>query len=112
MKLYHNPRCQKSREALQFLESKKLDFEVIEYMKDPISPADLEDLLEMLEMPAIELVRTKEADWKDNFKDKEIEDEEIVLAMIEFPKLMERPIFVNNNKAVVARPADKILEII
>lgn len=112
MKLYHNPRCQKSREALQFLESKKLDFEVIEYMKDPISPADLEDLLEMLEMPAIELVRTKEADWKDNFKDKEIEDEEIVLAMIEFPKLMERPIFVHNNRAVVARPADKILEII
>ncbi len=112
MKLYHNPRCQKSREALQLLESKKLDFEVIEYMKDPISPADLEDLLAILEMPAIELVRTKEADWKDNFKDKEIEDEEIVLAMIEFPKLMERPIFVNNNKAVVARPADRILEII
>lgn len=112
MKLYHNPRCSKSREAKELLESKGLQYEVVEYMKNPLLPADLEDLLEKLNMDAIDLVRKKEKVWKEEFADKELSDDEVVLAMIEYPQLMERPILENGNKAVVGRPAENFLNII
>lgn len=112
MKLYHNPRCSKSREAKELLESKGLQYEVVEYMKNPLLPADLEDLLEKLNMDAMDLVRKKEKIWKEEFADKELSDDEVVLAMIEYPQLMERPILENGDKAVVGRPAENFLDII
>jgi len=77
-----------------------------------MSAAEFENVLDALEMDAIELVRTKEALWKEEFKDLELDEDEIILAMIEHPRLMERPIVMNGNKAVVARPAEKVEEVL
>lgn len=108
IRVYHNPRCTKSREAVQYLEEKGVKAEIIEYMKDPLTPNELEVILDALDMEAIELIRKNEAEWKAEFKDKELDDDELILAMIEYPKLMQRPIVMNGDKAVVARPATEI----
>lgn len=112
--IYHNPRCQKSREALKVLEEKGVEHEVRLYMSDEqsMSMNEFEQVLEALDMDAIELVRTKEALWKEEFKDLELDEDEIILAMIEHPRLMERPIVMNGNKAVVARPAERVEEVL
>ena len=112
VKIYHNSRCGKSREALKTLEEKGIEPVVVEYMKEPMTEKGLAELLLKLDMDAIDLVRTKETDWKENFKGKELDEGEIILAMIEYPKLMERPIIEKGNKAVVARPADKMNELL
>jgi arsenate reductase len=112
VKIYHNNRCGKSREALKMLEEKNIQHEIVDYMNTPVTEEELEDVLEKLDMDAIDLVRNKEADWKENFKGKELDEAEIILAMIEYPKLMERPIIVNGKNAVVARPAEKMNEIL
>jgi arsenate reductase len=112
MHYYHNPRCKKSREGLQLLEEKGLQPEVILYMTEPLSPMDLEDILVKLSIDAEDLIRSKEAVWKEEFKDKELSEDELVLAMIEYPQLMERPILVNGDKAVIGRPTENLLEII
>lgn len=108
MKVYHNPRCTKSREALKYLDDKGVSYEVVEYMKDPLRPEEIEDMLDALGMSAMDLIRTNEAEWKDNFKGKELDEDELILAMIEYPKLMQRPVVMSADKAVVARPADEI----
>lgn len=112
MKLYHNPRCQKSREALQLLEDKGITPELVLYMKEPITPDELEEIVDLLEINAIDLVRTKEKVWKEEFADKELNEDEVLLTMIEYPELMERPILVNDDKAAIGRPPENILEII
>lgn len=112
MKYYHNSRCRKSREGLALLEEKGLSPEILEYMKEPLSPSELMDLLDKLDMDARDLVRDKESIWKEEFKDKELEEEEIVLAMIEYPQLMERPILEVGDHAVVGRPTEKLLELL
>ena len=106
--VYHNPRCRKSREALAYLDEKGAQYNVRLYMNDEksMTAAELEEVLEALDMDAHELVRTNEALWKKEYKHLELDEREIVLAMIEHPRLMERPIIVKGNKAVVARPAD------
>ena len=113
IRIYHNPRCQKSREALQMLEAKGLDFEVRLYMKDEesMSPSEMEEVLDALDMDAADLIRTKEAIWKEEFADLELDEDELILAMIEHPNLMERPIVVSGDRAVVARPAEKMNEL-
>lgn len=112
MILYHNTRCTKSRETLQLLQDKNVNPEIVEYMKEPITPGDLEEILDKLDMDAIDLVRKKESVWKEEFADKELTEDEIILAMIEYPQLMERPILVNGDKARVGRPPEDVLEII
>jgi arsenate reductase len=112
MDYYHNPRCKKSREGLQLLEEKGHQPEVILYMTEPISPMDLEDILVKLNIDAEDLIRSKEAVWKEEFKDKELSEDELILAMIEYPQLMERPILVNGDKAVIGRPTENLLDII
>jgi arsenate reductase len=112
MDYYHNPRCKKSREGLQLLEEKGLQPEVILYMTEPLSPMDLEDILVKLNIDAEDLIRSKEAVWKEEFKDKELSEDELVLAMIEYPQLMERPILVNGDKAIIGRPTENLLDII
>lgn len=112
VKIYHNNRCGKSREALKMLEEKGIQHEVVDYMNTPVTEEELEGVLEKLDMDAIDLVRIKEADWKENFKGKELDEAEVILAMIEYPKLMERPIIVNGKNAVVARPAEKMNEVL
>ena len=112
MNFYHNARCTKSREALQLLQEKNISPEIVEYMKEPLTPAEIEEILDKLDMDAIDLVRKKEKVWKEEFADKELTEDEVILAMIEYPQLMERPILVNGDKAKVGRPPEDILEII
>lgn len=111
IKVFHNPRCSKSRNALSLLEEKDLSFDVVEYLKSSPSKADIIEILKKLKMEAKDLVRKGEPDFKDNFKGQELTESEWVDAMVEFPKLIERPIVILGNKAVVARPTEKINEL-
>lgn len=110
--LYHNPRCSKSREALQLLEEKGETIEVIKYLETPPTLEELRQLIELLGIKPIELVRTQENDWKVNFRDKNLTDNQLIEAMVEFPKLIERPIAINGTKAVIGRPPIKVLNIL
>ena len=108
MKIFHNPRCRKSREGLAILKEHTDDFEIVEYLKNPPTYEELVDILKKLNMKPIELVRTKEAIWKEQYKGKELSDEEIIKAMVENPKLIERPIVITEQKAVLGRPPENI----
>lgn len=112
--IYHNPRCRKSREALALLEERGIEHLVRLYLNDEesMSAAEFQDVLDALDMDAIDLVRKNESVWKEEYKTLELDEDEIILAMIEHPKLMERPIVVNGDRAVVARPAEKLLEVL
>lgn len=109
---YHNPRCQKSRQGLALLEENGHTPEVRLYMTEPITPAELEEVLGKMGWFAEQLLRKKEAIWKEAFADKELTDDELILAMIEYPQLMERPILVTQDKAVVGRPTQSLLSIL
>ncbi|MEE2700205.1 MAG: arsenate reductase (glutaredoxin) [Bacteroidota bacterium] len=109
MKIYHNPRCSKSRQALALLQENGAYPEIIEYINSPISIDELTLLLHMLKIKPIQLVRKAEQIWKENFKGKELSDDEIVNAMAEYPKLIERPIVVKNGKAIIGRPPENVL---
>ena len=108
MKIYHNARCRKSREGVQYLIDKKLNFEICDYLKEGISENNIKSILKKLNMSAIELVRKNERIWKENFKGKELNEGEIISILTKEPKLIERPIIVYKNKAVVGRPKENI----
>ena len=112
IKIYHNNRCQKSRLGVKFLEKNKLDFEIINYINDPLSMDEIKFLLKKLKIKPIELIRKNELIWKTNYKNKKLSDEEIVMAMVDNPKLIERPIIVNGDKAIIGRPTEKISEVV
>lgn len=110
--IYHNSRCSKSRDGVCFLENSKQDFQIINYLETIPTKEELKELLQKLNIPAIELVRKKETIWIENYKNKILTEDEIIEAMINHPKLIERPIIVNGNKAVIARPTERINEIL
>ena len=112
MKLYHNARCSKSREGLAILKNKNLDFEIVEYLKNPLSKEELSDIIKKLNIAPIDLVRKNETVWKENYKGQNLDNEQVLNAMIEHPKLIERPILVNGNLAVVGRPPEQLISII
>ena len=112
MKYYHNPRCRKSREGLTILEDKGISPEIILYLKDPISKDDLVSILSKLNIPAKDLIRKSEAIYKQQYKNQTLSEDEFIAIMVENPILIERPIFTNENKGVVGRPPEKVLEII
>lgn len=106
--IYHNKRCSKSREGVCFLENLKIPFETIHYLEKSLTYTELETIIKKLKIKPIELVRVKEKDWIENFKGKILTDKEIIEAMLQFPKLIERPIVINGEKAVIARPSELI----
>ena len=108
MKIYHNPRCRKSREGVQYLIDKKLNFQIIDYLKEGVSENDIKSILNKLKISAINLVRKNEKIWKENFKGKELKEKEIISILCKEPKLIERPIIVYKNKAVIGRPKENI----
>ena len=112
MKIYHNPRCSKSRQGLAVLQEANVDLEIIEYLKNPLTESELKGLLKKLDIPAIALVRINEAVWKEQFKNKDLSEDELIEAMVAFPKLIERPIVENGDTAVIGRPIEKIRDII
>jgi len=112
IKIYHNPRCSKSREGLEILEKSGKEFETIKYLEDIPSKEELRRLIKLLGIEPEELIRKNEAIWKEKFKGKNLSANKIIDAMILYPKLIERPIVIHGNKAVIGRPPKKILEII
>lgn len=106
--IYHNPRCKKSRAGVQFVKDRTKDFKIIEYLKDPLSQEDFKLLLMRLNKKPVEMVRTQEAIFKSNFKGKNFTDEEWMTIILEYPKLLKRPIVVKNNKAVWGDPTEEL----
>lgn len=112
MIFYHNPRCRKSREALELLRQRKIQPTVIEYLQHPLTAEELSQLSKKLGKHPREWVRSGEEEFKNHIKGKDLSDQEWYQAMEKFPKLMERPILVHGEKAVVGRPPTEILTII
>ncbi len=112
IKIYHNNRCSKSRCGLDILEKSGKDFEVIKYLENTPSIKELKDIIKLLNIKPIQLVRKNESIWKENFKNKALSDSEIISAMVEYPKLIERPIVINGKKAVIGRPPEIISTIL
>ncbi|MFT6865352.1 MAG: arsenate reductase [Cyclobacteriaceae bacterium] len=110
--IYHNPRCMKSRETLSLLEAKGEKITIVEYLKEPPTKEELKKIIKMLGINAADLIRKGEPDFKDHFKGKEMTDEEWIEAMLQFPKLMERPIVINGEKAAIGRPPQQVLTIL
>jgi arsenate reductase len=111
--LYHNPRCSKSRGALELLEGRGLTPTVVRYLETPPDAAQLRDLLGKLGIGARGLLRTGEDEYKTlNLADASLSDEQLITAMAAHPKLIERPILIAGDKAVIGRPPEKILEIL
>jgi arsenate reductase len=113
VKIYHNPRCTKSRETLALLEQQGVKAEVVEYLKQPPSHAELQDILNKLGLKPRQLMRTKEPEYKANgLDDAALSDSELIEAMVRVPKLIERPIVISNGKAAIGRPPQNVLEIL
>jgi polyphosphate kinase len=112
MKIYHNPRCSKSRAGLQYLEEKGYDIEIKKYLLEGITESELKEIISKADKIPFDFVRTHEADYKTNYKGKEFSDDEWIKILVENPKLLQRPIVVNGTKAVLANPPERIEEII
>ncbi|WP_406844163.1 arsenate reductase (glutaredoxin) [Flavobacterium soyae] len=108
IQIYHNPRCGKSRNCLAFIEDSKQEYEIIPYLTETPSFDELKGLLEKLNIHPVELVRTKEKIWIENYKGKKMSDDETIQAMADNPILIERPIVVKNGKAIIGRDLDKV----
>lgn len=112
MKIYHNPRCSKSRQTLSLIKEKGAEVEIIEYLKVIPSEKELSAIIKLLGIKPEKLLRKGEADYKENFKGKILSDEEWISAMVQCPKLIERPIVVSGNKAVLGRPPENVLDLL
>ena len=112
VRIYHNPRCGKSRETLKLLRSRGIDPEIIEYLKTPLDADGLRDLAARLGIPARELLRTKQAEYKAMGLGPDTTDDEAIEAMAEQPILMERPVVVVGERAAIGRPPEKVLELL
>ncbi|MBN8431059.1 arsenate reductase (glutaredoxin) [Microbulbifer salipaludis] len=111
--IYHNPRCSKSRQTLQLLQEHNIDPDVVLYLETPPDADTLKNLLAKLGIDARELLRKGEDDYKAlNLKDTSLSEDALVQAMVSHPKLIERPIVVKNDKAVLGRPPENVLELI
>ncbi|KUJ60642.1 arsenate reductase [Flavobacteriaceae bacterium CRH] len=108
IQIYHNPRCGKSRNCLAFIDQSNQEYEIIAYLTETPSFDELKTLLQKLNLQPIELVRTKEKVWIENFKAKTMSDDEVIKAMVENPILIERPIVVKDGKAIIGRDLDRV----
>ena len=113
VKIYHNPRCGKSRQTLQLLKEQGIDLEIIEYLKTPPNAEELNDILQKLGMEPRELMRKKEAEYKANgLDDNTLDRQSLINGMVNNPILIERPIVVANDKAAIGRPPEAVLAIL
>lgn len=111
MKIYHNPRCAKSRKTLQLIKDRGVEPEVIEYLKQPLTDFELEEILKKLDMKPEQLIRKGEKIYKEHFKGNKLSTDQWILAMVENPILIERPIVVKGEKAVLGRPPENVNEL-
>ncbi|AEF21486.1 arsenate reductase (glutaredoxin) [Pseudomonas fulva] len=111
--LYHNPRCSKSRAALQLLEERDLQPTVVLYLDTPPSAAQLREVLNKLGMPARQLLRSGEDEYRElNLADSTLDEDALIAAMVAHPRLIERPILIAGDRAVIGRPPENILELL
>lgn len=110
--IYHNPRCRKSREGLAILEESGKPFKIIKYLEESLSKEEIKKILDTLKIPAIDLIRKGETIWKDQYEGKELTENDLIEAMANHPKLIERPIVININKGIIGRPPENIKSIL
>ncbi len=110
--ILHNSRCGKSRDSLKILDEKGVDYEVVEYLKNIPNAKELKNIIKKLKIKPEALLRKGESIYKENFKDKKFSDDEWIEIMVKNPILIERPIIISGEKAVIGRPPEKVLEII
>ncbi len=112
IQILHNPRCRKSRAGLEYLKSRTQQFEIIDYIKNPLSAEDWKKIIDKTGLGVHHLLRTQEAEFKSMIKGKNLSDEQIIELIARYPKLIHRPIVINGDKAVLAQPPEKIDEIL
>ncbi len=113
VKIYHNPRCSKSRQTLQLLKDQGIETEIIEYLKTPPTEDEIKDILNKLNMEPRDLMRKKEAEYKaTGMNNPDLDNEALIKGMAETPKLIERPIVLANGKAAIGRPPEDVLAIL
>lgn len=111
--IYHNPHCSKSRQTLEILNQQNVDVEIIEYLKTSPDARTLKQILSYLNIPARDLLRKGESAYKEaGLDDLNLSEDEIIVAMVEHPILIERPVVVNNGKAAIGRPPESVLDIL
>jgi arsenate reductase len=111
--IYHNPRCSKSRQTLQLLQDKGIEPLIVEYLKTPPSEQELNRILKLLGLKPRDILRTREAEYKQaGLDDPSLSDAQIIKLMVEYPKVIERPIVVTDHSAALGRPPEKVLEVI
>lgn len=106
--IYHNPRCSKSRQTLALIEENNQEVAIVEYLKTPLNEATIKSLISLLNISPIEMMRVKEADFKEQNLTN-ADDEQLIKAMVNTPKLIERPIVTNESKAIIGRPPENVL---
>ena len=113
VRIFHNPKCSKCRLTMSILDDKGVDTTVVEYLKTPPNAAELSEILDLLGLEPRDLMRKHEAPYKDNDLDNaDLSREQLIQAMIDNPILIERPIVINGDKAVIGRPPEKVLDIL
>ena len=112
MKIYHNPRCSKSRQTLQLIKDAGVKVEIVEYLKTIPTKNELEMILMKLNLKPKDIIRKGEAVYKEKFKNSNFNDDEWIKIMIGYPKLIERPIVIKGNKAILGRPPENVLDLI
>ena len=111
--IYHNPKCSKSREALEIIKSKNIEPTIILYLVNKLSKAEVKDVLSKLRLSIRDILRTGEDEYKkNNLKNENLSDNKLIEFLIKFPKLLQRPIVVKNSKAVIGRPPENILNLL
>ncbi len=110
--LYHNPRCSKSRATLALLEEKGIEPQIRRYLDEPLNEQEIRTLLSKLNVSPIDMMRTKEAEFKEQGLSKDSDDETLIAAMVATPKLVERPIAETDSAAAIGRPPENVLEIL
>ncbi|WP_016991128.1 arsenate reductase (glutaredoxin) [Flavobacterium sp. ACAM 123] len=112
IQIYHNPRCGKSRNCIAFIEAAEKEYEIIKYLENAPSTDEIVSLLKKLNLTPLELVRQKEKIWTENFKNIKMTDEAIIQALVSYPILIERPIVLSGDKAIIGRDLGKVAHFI
>ena len=109
--IYHNPKCSKSRQTLELLQNQDIELEIVEYLKKPLNKAQINEILGLLNLSPRELMRTNEAEYRENQLDNpELSQDQLLAAMVAHPILIQRPIVIANGKARIDRPPEKVME--
>ncbi|AJW61544.1 Arsenate reductase [Elizabethkingia miricola] len=110
IQILHNSRCTKSREALQYLENQNIDFELINIIQNPLNKQEVASVLQKLGMKAEDLVRKSDALFKEKYVGQELDEDDWVNVLVDNPTLIQRPVVIKDNKAVIGRPLENIVD--